>query len=209
MLPQPTLKISEIFSSVQGEGLRQGEATVFVRLSGCNLRCDFCDTKHAWAEGEEMRISAVLNRIELIRESFPADWICLTGGEPMLQNIDPLVRSLKKKELAVQVETNATLFRDLPIDWHTISPKPPDYSFRPEYVSRAREVKLVVTRDLSQETISDLRWKFPESIPLILQPQSGFPGAGEKSYALLRSGLGLGLKNLRIGLQMHVVLGFK
>jgi len=209
-MPQhPTLKISEIFPSVQGEGLRQGEATIFVRLSGCNLRCDFCDTKYAWTEGEEMRISVILDKLDRIRESFPADWVCLTGGEPMLQNIDPLVRSLKERALAVQVETNGTQFRDLPIDWHTVSPKPPDYFFRTEYIPLAQEVKLVVTPDLSLETIADLRRKFLETTPLILQPQSGFSGGGAKSYNLLKRSLRLGLKNIRIGLQMHVVLGLK
>ena len=127
----------------------------------------------------------------------------------MLQNIDPLVRALKERDLAVQVETNATLFRALPIDWHTVSPKPPNYFFRTEYTSCAREVKLVVTPDLSLQTTADLRRKFPESIPLILQPQSGYTAAAEKSYDLLKRSLGLGLKNIRIGLQMHIVLGLK
>lgn len=205
----PTLKITEIFPSVQGEGLRQGEATLFIRLAGCNLRCDFCDTKYAWNDGAKMRISDVLDEVDRIREDFPAEWVCLTGGEPLFQDIGPLVLSLKRRGVSIQLETNATFFRALPIDWWTVSPKPPEFFFRDEYITRAREVKLVVTSDLSLDTVADLRRKFPESTPLILQPQSGYADAGSKSCELLRRGLECGLQNLRIGLQMHVVLGLR
>ncbi|MFQ6108662.1 MAG: radical SAM protein, partial [Candidatus Aminicenantales bacterium] len=94
-MPQPpTLKIAEIFSSIQGEGLRQGEATLFVRLSGCNLHCSFCDTKYAWEGGEDITCDEVIRRIIKMSKRFPTRWVCLTGGEPLLQDVAELVRKL-------------------------------------------------------------------------------------------------------------------
>ena len=84
-MPQPpTLKIVEIFPSIQGEGLRQGEPTVFIRLSGCNLKCSFCDTKYAWKGGREFTAGEILDEVRKIRRRFPASWVSLTGGEPLL-----------------------------------------------------------------------------------------------------------------------------
>ena len=144
----PTLKIIEIFASLQGEGLRQGEPTVFIRFSGCNLKCSFCDTRYAWNGGRELTPFQALREIHKIRNRYPADWVCLTGGEPLLQDVSGLVKDLRQEGLKIQVETNATLYRPLTVDWYTVSPKPPRYSFRPEYRKRAKEVKLVVTRVL-------------------------------------------------------------
>ena len=129
-MPQPLiLKIAEIFPSIQGEGLRQGEPTIFVRLSGCNLNCSFCDTKYAWKQGKEYSINQILDEISRIKTEFPARWICLTGGEPLLQDISSLIQRLKKENFKIQVETNATNYQNLPVDWYTISPKPEKYFF--------------------------------------------------------------------------------
>ena len=63
MMPAPpTLKIIEIFASVQGEGMRQGEPTVFVRLAGCDRRCSFCDTKEAWGAGARLSVDKIVDR---------------------------------------------------------------------------------------------------------------------------------------------------
>ncbi len=133
------LKITEIFPSIQGEGLRQGEPTIFIRLSGCNLKCSFCDTKYAWKEGQQYSVDQVLEEVRKIRQSFPAQWICITGGEPLLQDIDGLTKTRKKAGLKIQVETNATLYRTVPVDWYSISPKPDKYTYRPEYRERQKK----------------------------------------------------------------------
>ncbi|MBD3412973.1 MAG: radical SAM protein, partial [Candidatus Aminicenantes bacterium] len=133
-MPQPpTLKITEVFSSIQGEGLRQGQPTLFVRLTGCNLECDFCDTKYAWKGGEKLKINQILKKMKKEHEEFPAQWVCITGGEPLIQDLEALTEELKQMGMKIQIETNATRYQDLNVDWYTISPKSPDYFYQPEF----------------------------------------------------------------------------
>lgn len=75
------LKINEIFFSIQGESSWAGYPTVFVRTSGCHLRCTYCDTTYAYHEGEMMSLQEILARVE----RFPTRFVCVTGGEPLLQ----------------------------------------------------------------------------------------------------------------------------
>jgi organic radical activating enzyme len=205
-MPQPpTLKIVEIFPSLQGEGLRQGEPTIFLRLAGCNLRCSFCDTKYAWREGRDMTAAEILSIIKRIRRRFPADWVCLTGGEPMLQDLKHLLRCFKKEGLKIQVETNSVLFQPLPVDWFTVSPKPKRYAHHPGFTRRAKEVKIVVTKTLSFAVIKRLRREFPAAIPLLLQPESNAPWSVAKSLRLVTRALRVGLKNVRVSVQLHKI----
>lgn len=209
-MPQPhILKITEIFSSVQGEGLRQGEATIFIRLSGCNLKCSFCDTKYAWGGGSKMSTAEILEAVKKIRQRFAAKWVCLTGGEPLLQNVGGLVRELKTVGFNIQIETNATIYRPLAVDWYTVSPKPDKYFFQPEYRQKAAELKLVVTRGLNLDIIQNLRSKFPDKIPILLQPQSNRKWSANLGMRILRNALNAGLKNIRLSVQMHKIYGFR
>jgi 7-carboxy-7-deazaguanine synthase len=209
MLPRPTLRIAEVFSSAQGEGLRQGEPTIFVRLSGCNLRCPFCDTKYAWTGGAMRARDSVVAEVRKIRLDFPAPWVCLTGGEPLLQDISGLVRDLKKEGLRVQVETNGTIDRLLPVDWYTISPKPKDYFYQPRFRKAAKEVKLVASRELTYEVVQRLRKEFPQETPVILQPESNRQASASRAMRILEQGLREGLSNVRLSCQLHKVLKLK
>jgi len=204
-----TLKIAEIFASVQGEGLRQGEATIFVRLAGCNLRCAFCDTKYAWEGGEDREVEDILQEVDRLRRGFPADWICLSGGEPLLQNIGPLARRLRKAGLCVQIETNGTLYQRIPFDWLTVSPKPPEYVVRPEWMRRAREVKLVASRELSFDALGRVRAAFPTATPVLIQPEWGADRSARKAFRLLERALAEGLPNIRLSSQLHKTLNLK
>jgi len=209
-MPQPLiLKVAEIFSSIQGEGLRQGEPTLFVRLSGCNLECSFCDTKYAWRKGKDYSTVQILEEIKRQRRRFPAEWVCLTGGEPLLQDITDLVKKLKEEKFKIQVETNATIFRSLPVDWYSISPKPEKYIFMPEYRKKAKEVKLVVTKGLDLNTVKRIRQEFPEKTPLLLQPQSNRKWSLDLGMRLLRQTLKAGLKNIRLSIQLHKIYGLR
>lgn len=209
-MPQPhILKIAEIFPSIQGEGLRQGQATLFIRLSGCNLKCSFCDTKYAWKEGRERSTAQVLEKVKKMRLRFPAKWVCLTGGEPLVQDLAELVKGLKREGFKVQVETNATLYRPLPVDWYSISPKPDKYSYQPEYRERAKEVKLIVTKNLDFELIRRLREEFPEKTPLFLQPQSNRKWSMILGMKLLKQALKAGQKNIRLSAQLHKIYGLR
>lgn len=205
----PTLKINEIFPSIQGEGLRLGEPTLFIRFSECNLKCAFCDTKYAWHTGQEMTVESILKKIKKIHTAFPTEWVCLTGGEPLFQNIRALAQRIKAEDFKIQVETNATIFRRLGVDWYTISPKPPNYFYHPEYIKKAKEVKMVVTKELDFGVLKKLRQDFPEKIPLILQPQSNNKSSGKHAIRLIKQSLKEGMKNIRLTAQIHKIFGLR
>jgi organic radical activating enzyme len=203
------LKINEIFPSIQGEGLRLGEPTLFIRLSQCNLKCYFCDTKYAWQTGQKMTVVQVVKKVQKIHGSFPAEWVCLTGGEPLLQNIGELVQALKAEQFKIQVETNATIHPQIGVNWYTVSPKPPDYFFHPAYKKKAKEVKMVVTRELNIAVLRQIRQAFPEKIPILLQPESNRKSSAERALRLLRQTLKEGEKNVRLTAQIHKIFGWR
>jgi len=204
-----TLKTFEVFASVQGEGLRQGEPTIFVRLAGCNLRCSFCDTKRAWGRGRVQTVGQVAEDVHRRWRDFPARWVCITGGEPLAQDIGPLIRELRRDGSLVQVETNGMFDPRPAADWYTVSPKPPSYAFRPGFRKKAREVKLVATRELTSETVREVRRAFPAATPIILQPQSNSAWSRRKAIKLLEGALREGLENIRISVQLHKILNLK
>jgi organic radical activating enzyme len=206
MPAQPTLRVFEVFPSVQGEGIRQGEPTVFVRLAGCDRRCSFCDTKYAWTGGRLFSAAEVLEKVRRIRRRYPARWICLTGGEPFMQDIRLLVRLLKRDRCRVQVETNGTRYYSLAADWFSVSPKPKAYYVRPEFRRLAKEVKLVVSRDLNLALIGRVRAAFPSRVPIILQPESNRRWSQKRALQLLTEALSAGLDNVRISIQLHRIL---
>ncbi len=209
MPPRPTLKTIEVFASVQGEGLRQGEPTIFVRLAGCNLRCGFCDTKRAWRGGRELTVGAIVDKVLKLREEYPTTWVCLTGGEPLAQDVRPLIVGLHGAGLRVQVETNGT-FPPAPLaDWHTVSPKPPDYAVHPGFRKKANEVKLVVCRGFDLDAIRTVRAAAPLPVPIILQPQSNARWSIDKAVGLLRDASRAGLEGLRLSVQLHKIYGLK
>lgn len=100
------MKICEIFNSIQGEGVDMGAPTVFVRTSGCPLKCKWCDTLYAFSEGEEMSIDDILAKVE----SYNVSRVCVTGGEPLIQkDIFALLERLLGKDYIVSVETSGHL----------------------------------------------------------------------------------------------------
>jgi len=209
-MPQPpTLKTIEIFASVQGEGLRQGEPTIFVRLAGCNLRCGFCDTKKAWRAGREMSVEKIVAEVVRLRRDCPTTWVALTGGEPLAQDVRPLVLRLRDGGFRVQIETNGTFPPVHAADWHSVSPKPPDYAVHPGFKKAAREVKLVVCRTLDLDAVRAVRAAFPPTTPVILQPQSNARWSIEKAVGLLEDAGRAGLEGLRLSAQLHKVFGLR
>ena len=101
------MKVAEIFKSLQGEGKNQGKPCLFIRLAGCNLHCHWCDTGYARTGGREMSLDEILEQVW--RVNLP--YVCITGGEPLLQaaELEPLLASLKKKGTAIDIETNGTI----------------------------------------------------------------------------------------------------
>jgi 7-carboxy-7-deazaguanine synthase len=104
------LKVNEIFYSIQGESTYSGLPCVFVRLTGCNLRCSYCDTTYAYDEGSLLAPETIVERVK----SFSCGLVEITGGEPLFQSGTPdLVRTLLRDHLTVLVETNGSMNIDL------------------------------------------------------------------------------------------------
>lgn len=113
------MRVNEIFHSLQGEGCNSGTPAVFIRFSGCNLQCPFCDTQHE--SGTEMTEQEV---VEAVKHLAPcSSLVVVTGGEPALQLTASLVEELHEIGKRVAVETNGTLPLPPNVDWITLSPK--------------------------------------------------------------------------------------
>jgi 7-carboxy-7-deazaguanine synthase len=103
------VKVYSIFRSLQGEGLSIGSPTVFIRTSGCPLRCTYCDTTQAYDKGEEMSLEQIMKKVSKLK----AKHVCLTGGEPMMQREAPkLVQMLVDEGYMVVLETNGAMLLD-------------------------------------------------------------------------------------------------
>lgn len=144
-------KINEIFYSLQGEGAHTGVPSVFVRFSGCNMKCSFCDTQHH--DGKMMTDDEIADVVN----NYPGRWIILTGGEPTMWIDSKFVAYLKERTgKMVAIETNGTNPVPEGIDWVTVSPKygmngAGDYDLK---VAHADELKVV---DLGQPLESYFR----------------------------------------------------
>lgn len=100
-----SIVVNEIFYSIQGESTHAGRPCVFIRLTGCNLRCSYCDTKYAYEDGREMKIEEVIDVVD----GYGCPLIEITGGEPLLQAATPdLVSELLKRGYEVLLETNGS-----------------------------------------------------------------------------------------------------
>ncbi len=177
------MRIAEIFRSLQGEGFLTGTESVFVRTSGCNLRCWFCDTPYAsWhPEGTDLSVDEIMARVT----EFDTSHVVLTGGEPMLfSELVPLAADLRRLGRHVTIETAGTLYLPIECDLMSISPKlsnstpPPQqdarWSRRHEKSRRAPgvvrrlvaehcyQVKFVVDRPLDCEEVERYLAEFPE-----------------------------------------------
>ena len=116
------MKLSELFYSIQGEGKLTGVPSVFIRASGCNLRCVWCDTPYAsWnPEGSVVPVATIIDRVK----AYNARHIVLTGGEPMIMpDVVELCAALKQSHYHITIETAATVFKDVAVDLASLSPK--------------------------------------------------------------------------------------
>ena len=141
-------KVVEIFHSLQGEGFHTGTASVFVRFSGCNLSCAFCDTQHN--AGTMMSLPDI---VEQVMQYPDAPLVVLTGGEPTLQADEALIKALKLTGKRIAIETNGTQPIPAGIDWVTLSPKQgfPGGDAHPCMLTHCDELKVVyLGQDLSQ-----------------------------------------------------------
>ena len=131
------MKINEIFYSLQGEGARSGEASIFIRLTGCDLACNFCDTE--FESGNDMSNEALLAYIK----RFAGHWITWTGGEPMLQLTEADIDFFHKAGYKQSVESNGN--HPLPgiLDWRVISPKVAEHVLKKHNPNGVDELRYV------------------------------------------------------------------
>lgn len=191
------MKINEIFYSLQGEGYYTGTPSVFVRLSGCNLRCPFCDTDHQ--RGTDLSEDEIVRRVA----AHPARHVVVTGGEPSLFLTDTLIDRLHACGKYVAVETNGTHPLPPAVDWITLSPKDAFVEGAEARVvlRRCDEIKLVFTgRPLP--TYPDL-----QATHRFLQPCD--VGDDEQNKRLLAQTVDYCLAHpeWRLSLQTHKIIG--
>ena len=162
------LRIAEIFASVQGEGKWLGVPSVFVRVSGCNLRCGWCDTPYAsWEpEGPVMSIDEIVEDVLQYQTSH----VVLTGGEPMLfEGIVPLALRLKNACKTITIETAGTVYRDLPCNLMSISPKLSGSAPARESGWRERHEKTRLQHDVLRALID----KYAYQLKFVVNPEVG------------------------------------
>jgi len=189
-----SLRVNEIFYSIEGEGVRVGQPTTFVRLAHCNLRCAFCDTCFdPYAERSVEEICAEVQR-------HPARWVCLTGGEPLLQNLASLAGRLRSLGYQLHIETNGTVtppprLFDLIEHW-TVSPK--QYPLASGF-QRITELKYVVNDSFREERVQ------PELATWVyLQPESSAPRHVERALQILTRH-----PEWRLSARLHRFLGLR
>ena len=202
------MRVTEIFFSIQGEGARAGRPCVFVRFTGCDLRCVYCDTAYAFKGGTELEREEILSQVA----RFPCKLVLLTGGEPLLQrDLPDLARELLSRGYEVTVETHGQRPLDaLPEEVvRIVDVKTPgsgevatDLGYL-DRLSRRDEVKFVVCSEAdfawSREVV--LRYSLEGRVQLLFSPVWGKVEPRELAAWILASGM-----EARLSLQIHKVI---
>lgn len=203
------VKVFELFHSIQGESTYAGYPCVFVRTTGCNLRCVYCDTKYAYEGGEDFSVDEILERIE----KFDCQLVELTGGEPMLQpDLPELINRLIDDGYQVLLETNGTLPLNVvpePVV-KIVDLKTPgsgcDISVRWEnlqLLNSKDQIKMVLTSEedyLWARTIIE-RYDLCGKVNVLLSPSYGTLEPARLARWILRDGL-----RVRLQLQLHKII---
>ena len=167
-IPTTSYPVMEMFYSLQGEGYHQGKAAYFIRLAGCDVGCVWCDVKDSWDASKH----PVLTIEEIVNSALqhPGRLAIVTGGEPLLHNLDPLTAALKAAGFETNIETSGSSPMSGDWDWICLSPK----KFKaplPENLPLASELKVVVFNN------SDFEWaelhakQTASNCKLYLQPE--------------------------------------
>lgn len=165
---KPTVyKINEMFESIQGEGYHTGEPVIFVRLAGCSMGCEWCDTKYCQEVHYKLTAEQIADHIE---KNFVKKPIVISGGEPFEQDLKELVKMLQSKGFHIWIETNGA--EEIPGGlgaWITVSPKK---YFLNASLAKADEIKLVISDEKDIQRAKRLRSHYQKT-NFYLQPESG------------------------------------
>lgn len=208
------LDIQEIFPTLQGEGYFAGVPAVFVRLGGCNLACSFCDTE--FESFQKMSLAEIL--IEVLKcsknskDEIVRKLVVITGGEPMRQSIEKLCSELIKHDFKVQIETNGTIFRELPKEVFIVcSPKISNkkyHKIREDLLPKINNFKFIISaQNLDYNHVGEVGQSL-FNIPVYVQPMDEYDDEkNRKNYDLA---IKLCLENNYIlSLQTHKILGLR
>ena len=211
------LWVQEVFYTLQGEGPFSGHPAVFVRLAGCNLKCFWCDTdfeSSTWKPD----LNALLAKIDQVRPRH-CRLIVLTGGEPFRQNIVPLVNALLEKQLSVQLETNGSLWLDLPNNPNIfIVCSPKTSSLNAKIIPRIGAFKYVLAAEscAKDDGLPEVSTQKPAQITRLARPPEGSEiyvmpldvGDPKKNAANLRYCVDIAKTfGYKLTLQTHKILG--
>lgn len=204
------LHIKNIFRTIQAEGPYTGSPSIFIRLGGCNLTCEFCDTD--FEDYYKMPIIEIISTVENLCLNYHIKLIVITGGEPLRQPIAKLCELLISKNFTVQIETNGTLYRDLHKDVKIVcSPKNNNSgykSIRPDLLSRVTAFKFLISKTNQNYNYIPNLGQEKYNIPVYLQPMDEYNKNKNKintDYAIE-----LAMKNNYIlSLQIHKFIGIE
>ncbi|MBW6479693.1 MAG: 7-carboxy-7-deazaguanine synthase QueE [Bacteroidales bacterium] len=162
------LPVMEMFYSIQGEGFNTGKAAFFIRIGGCDVGCHWCDVKEAW----DASLHPLTTVDEIVSQvlQYPAQSVVITGGEPLMYNLDILCRKLKDNQIRIFLETSGTYPLSGSFDWICLSPKS-QQNPRKDMLQLADELKVIVYDE------DDFRWAeqnvslVKEKCLLYLQPE--------------------------------------
>ncbi len=193
--------IVETFHSIQGEGFWAGYNAFFIRLAGCDVHCPWCDQKETWSTKNYPLLTA--EKLLALVQKINTEHIIITGGEPLLHNLDNLTQTLQNSGAKLHIETSGAYPFSGYFDWVTFSPK--TYKIPHETIyDRVSELKVVIDNE------EDLIWaesqvkKIKSNVPKYLQPQWNNPDSQELIFQYI-----LQNPQWRLGLQTHKLLGVR
>lgn len=163
-----SLPVMEHFYTLQGEGFHQGKAAYFIRLAGCDVGCVWCDVKESW-DADKHPLISIHELVSIVKET-PAEIVVITGGEPLMHNLDALTQALKSEGLKTHIETSGAYPLSGSWDWICLSPK----KFKaplPEVVPHANELKAVVFNKSDFDWAEKYAAQVSPECKLFLQPE--------------------------------------
>ena len=209
------LDIQEIFPTLQGEGPFVGQGAIFIRLGGCNLKCNFCDTE--FDNFKNFSLTEILQKVvEFSKNSqgkIVRKLVVITGGEPMRQPIEKLCKELILLKFLVQIETNGTIFRELPSQVKIIcSPKISNHKYhilRPDILQKIDALKFIIsTNNDDYSGVGEVGQASRNELSIYVQPMDEYDQ--EKNQKNLQKCLDLCEENgYFLSLQTHKIVGLK
>jgi 7-carboxy-7-deazaguanine synthase len=162
------LPVMEMFYSIQGEGYNTGKAAGFIRIGGCDVGCRWCDVKESWDANLHplTPLEEILNTIR----SYPSPAVVITGGEPLLYNLEPLTTELRAQKIQTFLETSGTHPARGSFDWICLSPKT-RIKPRPDLLLMADELKVIIHNEEDFEWARENAALVKDKCLLFLQPE--------------------------------------